>query len=207
MHDAFHISIDSTGCPTSAQGVVLRARPRQKGMTLFELLLTGAAISIVLSVFVGVSESLVSDSAKGQTAAVLRTLNGSLLRYHGAHGVWPSASADQTKQTGMSRCLAALRTSPETERLVDGLPGLKRIGQWYTIVDGFGREMVYVDPKDTSEENMTWVRRFPRSRNDRPFVASAGEDGQFGVLASSNLDQSRLAADNLYSFEYMELAP
>ncbi len=207
MTDAIHIpTIPARPC--GAVSAMRRPR-RQRGLTLFEVLLAGAVIACMLGVFVGVSESLVSDSSKEQTVAVLRTLGSALQRYHDNHrGQWPSATLDHDRQTAMERCLAALRASPETDRMVDGLPGLKRVGEWYTILDGFGHEMVYVDPADTSPANAAWVHRFPHSRSNRPFVASAGEDGQFGDSSSLNLDITKLAADNLYSFEeYMEPTP
>lgn len=173
-----------------------------RGMTLLELAIASAAIAGVLTVFVGVSESLVGDSANDQTLAVLRTLNVALNRYHREHHTWPSATEPRQIDSPMGRCLAALRLSAATERLVADMPGLSITSHhWWTVNDGFGHPMVYVDPADPDPVNQRWVRRFQHSPKSRPFVASAGADGKWGDLSSDRPEDRTPVMDNRYSFE------
>ena len=182
-------------------------RRRAAGMTLLEILFVAGVISGLLSVFVGVSETLVSDSARNQTLAILRSLGRALVDYRQAHGAYPSATEPKQMDTPMARCFAALRSSPATERIVNDIPDHPITPPRYsTVNDGFGNELVYVDPSDPAELNAQWVRRFPRSPMNRPFIVSAGEDGKFGDLTSSEPQGPRLSLDNLYSFE-LETTP
>jgi prepilin-type N-terminal cleavage/methylation domain-containing protein len=171
-------------------------------MTLAEMLMALAVIALMLSGAVGVSEALVNDSADRQTSVSLRSLDRAMMRYQQRHSIWPSSVEPHHIDTPMARCLASLRSSPETDRLVADLPGLSLTSAgFHTVHDGFGRPLVYVDPTDTSPDMARLVARFPRSPDGRPFVVSAGLDGQLGDWSSDDAMERGSTMDNLYSYD------
>lgn len=175
---------------------------RVAGMTLLELVAAVVVITLVLGVLVGVSDALVNDSAQRQTLATLRTLNRCIEVFHQAHGEYPGLGEPRHIKTAMGRCIADLRSSPTTGSLVADLPGLTYGADgWFTVVDGFGQPLLYVDPNAADPDAAATVKRFQTSPNLRPFVVSAGPDGQFGNLDSNDPQQRTLSADNLYSFD------
>jgi type II secretory pathway pseudopilin PulG len=173
------------------------------GMSLLDTSIAAAVISIVLFGLCGVSDSLVSDSADRQTSQVLRTLARALDAYHQAHDAWPSGSEPADIDTPMARCLAALRSSPATAAMVEDLPGQVTTDRGYlTLVDGFGRPMLYIHPADLvaqPDPAADFSGRFARPADGRPFIISAGRDGDFGDLGSEEPDDRAAAADNLDS--------
>jgi type II secretory pathway pseudopilin PulG len=175
---------------------------RAAGMTLLDLTVSLGVIAAMLTALVGVSDGLVNDSADQQTSTALRTLQQGLVRYHMRHGVWPSSTEPRHIDTPIARCLAALKSSPETERLVADLPGLSLTALgFHTVHDGFGRAMLYIDPNDTTPVTADLMKRFPRSPQGRPFIVSAGLDGEFGDWSSDAPVQRAAAMDNHYSYD------
>ena len=184
-----------------------RAGGRRRGMTLLDVALVLVAIAIVLSAAVSVCDALVNDSADRQTTATLMSLDNAMQLFNERHAAWPSGSEPEFIDTPMARCVAALRSSPATDKLVTSLPGLSYTpGRWFTVHDGFGRVMMYVNPQDTHPEMVKQAGRFPRSPQSRPFIVSAGADGRFGDLSADDPALRFDVADNLYSYE-QEVAP
>ena len=170
-------------------------------MTLLELSIAIVAIAAMLGVFVQVSDGLVNDSADRQTTETMRTLAQALGTYKNEHGVWPS---HKDPDTPMARCIAALRSSPKTAHLVADLPGLTITpAGWLTVQDGWSRAMVYVVPSDAADDARVarWLTRLPTMQSDKPFIVSAGPDGQFGDRDSDDPAQTHALLDNHYSFE------
>lgn len=171
-------------------------------MTLLELVAALVVISLVLGALVGVCNALANDSAQQQTLDTLRTLNKALGAYAVAHNAYPDAAEPRHIDTPMARCIAALRASPSTERLVADLPGLTATADhWFTVYDGFGQPMRYIHPGDDSPQMAAQAKTFPRSPKGHPFVVSAGPDGQFGDVSSDDPQQRIFAADNLNSLD------
>lgn len=193
----------NTMIQTPAAGLQSRRTPRSAAaMTLLELVAAMVVISLLLGALVGVCNALANDSAQQQTLETLRTLNKALGVYVLAHGDYPAADEPHNIDTPMARCIAALRSSASTDRLVADLPGLTATVDYrFTVYDGFGQPIKYIHPGDDSPQMVALVKTFPRSPKGHPFVVSAGPDGQFGDVSSDDPQQRIFAADNLSSLD------
>ncbi len=102
----------------------------------------------------------------------------------------------------MKRLLTVAGNRQKVERLpsnsvmdYDGVP---------IVLDGWGNPIIFVPPEGLQIENSASVLlRLITAGGERPFFASAGEDGRFQDRRVGVPDQQVLAAsdDNIYSFE------
>lgn len=104
--------------------------------------------------------------------------------------------------TSTAGAMASLMKVPSNQKAVSQLPGNKNmpIGGSEVLLDGWGNPIIYVPPGGitvyvtTGAATATQVTM--KSRDNRPFFASAGPDGDFGATTG---DTTGLGDDNVYS--------
>lgn len=171
-HSMFSPTSERAACPSSVQW--------RDGMTLVELLLSGVVISIVLGALVLVSQSLRTEACDQQTRSTLHHLRTALHAYHEIHQSWPP---------GPTTALAVQRllTDAGTAALVRSLDLGTDIQGQTCVRDGYGNPVRYVIQSRQDTAGADFI--------------SAGPNGRFGDLNSSNPKLRDDAADNLHGFD------
>ncbi len=146
-------------------------------MGLVELLLSMAAVVVVLGGVVLVSESLRADTSELQTRTTLGQLRLALKRYHARHGHWPPGLTD-------TAVLCALLADPVTAPIVQPLPLCRDRQGMIRVHDGYDQPIRYVVDATSGAMAVDFV--------------SAGADGRFGDLTFNHPGVHRDAMDNLY---------
>lgn len=169
--------LDAATSRTTPPQVAVAAAAGCDGMSLVEMLLSLATISLVLGGAVLVSESLRAGTADHQTRETLMALRVALTAYHDHHGRWPRGSTE-------SEAIRELATDPSTLSLIQSLRVNTDPRGRTRVFDGYGKPIRYI----------------VRAEGDASYAdfVSAGPDGKFGDLASDSPQVRNDAVDNIY---------
>lgn len=161
---------------SAAKACRTRDDRNKRGMTLIELALTTAIITVTLSSLVMISRSLRDDTAAAETRQTLRILRGALVQYEGKHQAAPPAPT--------AAALEALLAEADIAPLLAKLPVDRTPAGGVVVVDGYGRPVHYLPPAQGKRAAADFV--------------SAGPDGHLGDPFSNTPDKQRAASDNIF---------
>ena len=152
-----------------------RARRAMLGMNLWEMLLVMTAIAVTLGLLSGASNTLRSHNAQQQTINTLRSLRLALDQYHQSTGAFPPEP--------FSVAVHYLQANPSSATHMQALKFTTNSQGFTTLADGYGRAITY--------NHLTIHGQYA------PDFISAGPDGQFGDLTSTNTYKQQAVIDNV----------
>ncbi|HOA72743.1 MAG TPA: hypothetical protein PL151_11195 [Phycisphaerae bacterium] len=195
-------------------------KPRRRGITLSETLVTAAALAVVLAALGLGTEGIRNDLKRQQAVAMMEILDQALVAYHAQTGAWPvdadsgarpAAAADEDADSpsperyeadpaAVDRMLALMAGVPAARARLETLPAVLRVapaesarsaGAWGSIRDPWGRPLHCL----TASSPLAVHRKAVAANQGRPIFISAGPDGRFGFQDVS------AASDNIRSDE------